>query len=150
MSTLTRVSLVALCVALGGSGFAISAAQSDTEDANASVSSEPEETESDALQACADSWNDYNGNRRNIASIATVAQFDNPTAYTNVGFSSVFRDRCLIRVANPSTMYAQQYVQESPTGWPIAPAWTGSANDLDGSTLQWNACMATDGTIIVL
>ncbi|MDW4902873.1 hypothetical protein ACWDMY_01380 [Streptomyces globisporus] len=53
-------------------------------------------------------------------------------------------------MANPSTMYAQQYVQEGPTGWPIAPAWTGSANDLDASTLQWNARMATDGTIVVL
>ncbi|MFC8697730.1 hypothetical protein [Streptomyces parvus] len=46
-------------------------------------------------------------------------------------------------------MHAQQYVQEGPTGWPSAPAWTGSAN-LDGSTLQWNARMATDGTIVVL
>ncbi|GAQ61421.1 MULTISPECIES: hypothetical protein [Streptomyces] len=79
-----------------------------------------------------------------------MAQAESPTAYIHVGFSSVFPDSCLITVANPSTMYAQQYVQESLTGWPIAPAWKGSANDLDGLTLQWNARMALDGTIIIL
>lgn len=141
---------MALCVALCGAGLTVSAAQSGSEEASASASGAPEETESDVIQACANSWNDHNGNRRNIASIATAAQADNPTAYIHVGFSSVFPDRCLITVANPSTMYAQQYVQEGPTGWPIAPAWTGSANDLDASTLQWNARMATDGTIVVL
>ncbi|MGW3153983.1 hypothetical protein [Streptomyces sp. NPDC001089] len=56
----------------------------------------------------------------------------------------------MITVANPSTMYAQQYVQEGGNSWSIAPAWTGSANDLDSSNLPWNARMATDGTIIVL
>jgi hypothetical protein len=32
----------------------------------------------------------------------------------------------------------------------LAPAWTGSANDLDTSNLPWNARMSEDGTIIVL
>ncbi|MFI1409436.1 hypothetical protein ACH4Y0_05820 [Streptomyces sp. NPDC020707] len=56
----------------------------------------------------------------------------------------------MITVANPATMYAQQYVQESGTSWPVAPAWTGRATDLDESNLPWNARMAEDGTIIVL
>ncbi|MFG2380541.1 hypothetical protein [Streptomyces avermitilis] len=137
-------------MALTGAGLTVSTVQSTTESASPSTTSDPETSENDALQACADSWNDHNENKGNIASIATAAQAENPTAYIHVGFSSVFPDRCLITVANPSTMYAQQYLQDGPTGWPIAPAWTGSANDLDGSTLPWNARMAQDGTIIVL
>ncbi|CAM5396504.1 hypothetical protein SCYAM73S_03548 [Streptomyces cyaneofuscatus] len=150
MSMRKRVSLVALCMALAGAGIAVSTAQGGTESASSSTTSDPETTESDAVQACADSWNNHNGNKGNIASIATAAQGENPTAYVHVGFSSVFPDRCLIAVANPSTLYAQQYLQDGPTGWPIVPAWTGSASDLDASTLQWNARMATSGTVIVL
>jgi hypothetical protein len=104
----------------------------------------------DPLQACADSWNEGNTNKASVASIATAAQAENPTAYVHVGFSSVFPDRCMITVGNPSTMYAQQYLQESGTAWPVAPAWTGSVNDLDESNLPWNARMAQDGTIIIL
>ena len=104
----------------------------------------------DALQACADSWNGGNPNKASVASLATVAQAENPTAYVHVGFSSVFPDRCLIMVANPYTMYAQQYLQGGGAEWSFAPAWTGSVNDLDDTNLPWNASMAQDGTIIVL
>ncbi|BAC73206.1 MULTISPECIES: hypothetical protein [Streptomyces] len=104
----------------------------------------------ESLQACADSWNDGNANKESVASISTAAQAENPTAYVHVGFSSVFPDKCMITVANPSTMYAQQYLQGGGGEWSLAPAWTGSVNDLDGSTLPWNARMAQDGTIIVL
>ncbi|MGA5272259.1 hypothetical protein ACPCKL_00390 [Streptomyces cellulosae] len=96
------------------------------------------------------SWNGGNTNKASVASIATAAQAENPTAYVHIGFSSVFPDRCLITVANPSTMYAQQYVQEGVSAWPIAPAWTGSVNDLDESNLPWNARMAQDGTIALV
>ncbi|WP_216586863.1 hypothetical protein [Streptomyces brasiliscabiei] len=139
-----------MCVALSGAGIAVTAAQTHTEGASASVSSEPKETENDALQACADSWNDGNQNKSNVASISTAAQAENPTAYVHVGFNSAFPDRCMITVANPSTMYAQQYVQENAGAWSITPAWTGVVNDLDESVLPWNARMATDGTIIIL
>ncbi|MBZ6260685.1 hypothetical protein KVH22_34800 [Streptomyces olivaceus] len=106
--------------------------------------------EDESLQACVSSWNGSNVNKSSVASIATAAQAENPTAYVHVGFSSVFPDRCLITVANPSTMYAQQYVQESVSAWPIAPAWTGSVNDLDGSNLPWSARMTQGGTIALL
>ncbi|MFD5711304.1 hypothetical protein ACFWHW_13055 [Streptomyces pharetrae] len=102
------------------------------------------------LQACANSWNDGNTNKASVASVATAAQAENPSAYVHVGFSSVFPDRCLITVANPSTLYAQQYLQGGGTEWSLAPAWTGSVNDLDDSNLSWNATMAQDGTIIIL
>ncbi|MER6748036.1 hypothetical protein ACFW6C_09335 [Streptomyces fungicidicus] len=130
------------------------AAQSDGEDGSTSVSEEDKadavDPVDDGLQVCADSWNDGNTNKANVASLATVGQAENPTAYVHVGFSSVFPDRCLITVANPSTMYAQQYLQEGGTEWSFAPSWTGSVNDLDASILPWNARMAQDGTIIVL
>ncbi|WDV51929.1 hypothetical protein PV963_16880 [Streptomyces coeruleorubidus] len=41
------------------------------------------------------------------------------------------------------------FVKEATTE-PVAPAWTGSVNDLDESNLPWNARMAQDGTIIIL
>ena len=105
----------------------------------------------EALQACADSWNSGNPNKENVASISTAAQqSENPEAYVNVAFSEVFPDRCMITVANPSTMYAQQYVQESEEGWSMIPAWTGSVNQLDSSNLPWNGRMAKSGTIIIL
>ncbi|MFE6627328.1 hypothetical protein ACFVNB_08790 [Streptomyces rochei] len=104
----------------------------------------------ESIKACVNSWNGGNVNKANVASIATAAQAENPTAYVHVGFSSVFPDRCLITVANPSTMYAQQYVQEGGAGWSITPAWTGTVNDLDASNLPWNAKMTKDGLITAL
>lgn len=150
MSVRKRVAAVALCVAAVATGVGIYAAQHDEGRDSAPVASGPEDSAIDAFQACANSWNDGNSNKRNVASISTAVQAENPTGYVHVGFSSVFPDRCMITVANPSTMYAQQYVQENGGAWSIAPAWTGSVNDLDGSVLPWNARMATDGTIIIL
>ncbi|MFE7029426.1 hypothetical protein ACFU9Y_03885 [Streptomyces sp. NPDC057621] len=56
----------------------------------------------------------------------------------------------MMTVANPATLVAQQYVQEGGASWPVTPAWTGRATDLDESNLPWNARMTPDGTIIVL
>ncbi|AMW13297.1 hypothetical protein A4E84_29670 [Streptomyces qaidamensis] len=154
MSGRKKLAAIALCVAAAGAVGGAIAAQSGGEDASASVSEDGKadvvESAEEPLQACAESWNDGNTNKANVASMATAAQAENPTAYVHVGFSSVFPDRCLITVANPSTMYAQQYLQGGGTEWSLAPAWTGSVNDLDGSNLPWNAKMAKDGTIIVL
>ncbi|MFE2433359.1 hypothetical protein [Streptomyces sp. NPDC059409] len=146
-----KVLALALGVVAVGAVGGVIAAQSDGGDAPTSVSGDDKaevvDPEDESLQACVSSWNGSNTNKASVASIATAAQAENPTAYVHVGFSSVFPDRCLITVANPSTMYAQQYVQESESAWPIAPAWTGSVNDLDGSNLPWNAKMTKDGTI---
>lgn len=80
--------------------------------------------------------------------MATTAQAgDNPTAYVNVGYSSTFPDRCMITVANPSTMFAQQYLQDNGDSWGLAPAWTGSASQLDESATDWNAKMDKTGNI---
>ncbi|MBL1104963.1 hypothetical protein JK361_10215 [Streptomyces sp. 5-8] len=154
MSPRKKAAAIALGVVAAGAVGSLVAVQAGSEGTAASASGDGKVdvmgSESESLQACADSWNDGNANKSNVASIATAAQDESPTAYVHVGFSSVFPDRCLITVANPSTMYAQQYVQEGGAAWPIAPAWTGSVNDLDGSNLPWNAKMANDGTIIVL
>ncbi|WP_432043769.1 hypothetical protein [Streptomyces cadmiisoli] len=145
--------MLILCVAAVGAGGGVIAAHSKGEEAPVSAS---EDTAVDAvdpvdesLQVCADSWNDGNMNKQSVASISMAAQTENPTAYVHVGFSSVFPDRCMITVANPSTLFAQQYLQEGGASWSIAPAWTGSVNDLDESNLQWNARMTQDGTITV-
>ncbi|MER6112450.1 hypothetical protein [Streptomyces hirsutus] len=149
-----KVLALALCVAAAGAVGGVVAAQSGGEDPSASVSDDGQadvvDPVDDSLQACADSWNDGNANKGSVASISTAAQAENPTAYVRVGFSSVFPDRCMVTVANPSTMYAQQYIQEGGTAWPVAPAWNGSVNDLDASNLPWNARMTQDGTIIIL
>jgi hypothetical protein len=155
MSVRKKVVALALGVVAVGAVGGVIAAQSSGADVSASASDDAnaddaEDSVDESLQVCADSWNDGNTNKVSVASIATAAQAENPTAYVHVGFSSVFPDRCMITVANPSTMYAQQYVQESGTAWPVAPAWTGSVNDLDESNLPWNARMAQDGTIIIL
>ncbi|MFD0210792.1 hypothetical protein ACFVH9_17065 [Streptomyces hirsutus] len=154
MSARKKLAAIALCVAAAGAVGGVIAAQSGGEDASASASDDGKadvvDSVDEPLQVCADSWNDGNTNKGSVASMATAAQAENPTAYVHVGFSSVFPDRCMITVANPSTMYAQQYVQGGGTDWPIAPAWTGSVNDLDESNLPWNGRMTQDGTIIVL
>ncbi|MFJ3665094.1 hypothetical protein ACIPSE_01420 [Streptomyces sp. NPDC090106] len=150
MSTRKKVAVVALAAVLVGAAVWIGAAQSVDVEVQNSASAEPEVTVDDGLQACADSWNDNNSNKTSVASITTAAQAENPTAYVHVGFSSAFPDRCMITVGNPSTLYAQQYLQGGGSEWPVAPAWTGSVNALDSSNLPWNARMATDGTIIVL
>ena len=56
----------------------------------------------------------------------------------------------MVTVANPSTFYAQQYLQESGNGWSMVPAWTGSVDQLDSSNLPWNANMSKDGFILIL
>ncbi|MBQ0968483.1 hypothetical protein KBY91_34290 [Streptomyces sp. RK23] len=149
-----KVLALALGVVAVGAVGGVIAAQSDGGDAPTSVSGDDKaevvDPEDEALQECVSSWNGSNTNKASVASIATAAQAENPTAYVHIGFSSVFPDRCLITVANPSTMYAQQYVQEGVSAWPIAPAWTGSVNDLDESNLPWNARMAQDGTIALV
>ncbi|GDY74131.1 hypothetical protein SAVCW2_23960 [Streptomyces avermitilis] len=154
LSARKRVVALALCVVAAGAVGGVIAAQSDGGGATASASDDGKadvvDSPDESLQACADSWNDGNANKESVASISTAAQAENPTAYVHVGFSSVFPDKCMITVANPSTMYAQQYLQGGGGEWSLAPAWTGSVNDLDGSTLPWNARMAQDGTIIVL
>ncbi|WP_406468074.1 hypothetical protein OH738_10895 [Streptomyces hirsutus] len=154
LSVRKRAVALALGVVAAGAVGGVIAAQSDEEDASTSASEDDKADVADSveepLQACADSWNDGNENKGSVASMATAAQAENPTAYVRVGFSSVFPDRCMITVANPSTMYAQQYLQEGGTAWSVVPSWTGSVNDLDASNLPWNARMAQDGTIIVL
>lgn len=121
MSGRKKLAAGALCVAAAGAVGGAVAAQSGEE---GDLASAPEDTETDlvdpvddALQACADSWNGDNPNKASVASLATVAQAENPTSYVHVGFSSVFPDRCLITVANPSTMYAQQYLQGGGAEW---------------------------------
>ncbi|MFI6606829.1 hypothetical protein [Streptomyces sp. NPDC050507] len=104
----------------------------------------------EAVQGCADSWNENNPHKGNVASIATAAQQSGtPTAYVNVGFSDLFPDRCMVTVANPSTLYAQQYLQDPGNGWSGVPAWTGTASQIDSSNLPWNGRMAQDGTVII-
>ncbi|MFJ4517437.1 hypothetical protein [Streptomyces sp. NPDC088816] len=154
MSVRKKVASIALCVVIAGAVGGVIAAQSGGERVSASGSEDGKadgvDSVDESLQACANSWNNGNANKASVASISTAAQAENPTAYVHVGFSSVFPDRCLITVGDPSTMYAQQYLQGGGTDWPILPAWTGSVNDLADSNLPWNAKMAKDGTIIVL
>lgn len=144
-----------LCIAAVSAVAGVVALQSNEGDVAPSVADDSGEegagTVDEAIQGCVDSWNDGNRNKGSVASIATAAQqTENPTAYVNVGSSAVFPDRCMITVANSSTLYAQQYLQDTGDGWSIAPAWTGTVNDLDSSNLPWNARMAQDGTIIIL
>jgi hypothetical protein len=65
------------------------AAQSGGEDASASVFEDGKadvvESAEEPLQACAESWNDGNTNKANVASMATAAQAENPTAYVPSG-----------------------------------------------------------------
>ncbi|MFE0451576.1 hypothetical protein ACFW2D_09845 [Streptomyces sp. NPDC058914] len=146
--------MLTLCVAAVGAGGGVIAAQSKGEETSVSASEDAGvdavDPVDESLQACADIWNNGNTNKESVASFSMVAQTENPTAYVHVGFSELFRDRCMITVANPSTLLAQQYLQDGGASWSIAPAWTGSVNDLDESNLPWNARMAQDGTITVL
>ncbi|MFC4609703.1 hypothetical protein ACFO9E_18060 [Streptomyces maoxianensis] len=147
-----RAAVIALgvVVAAGVTGGVI-AAQGDPESAQASASDDLANTADDAVQGCADSWNEGNQNKASVASIATAAQqTENPTAYVHVGFSDLFPDRCMVTVANPSTLLAQQYLQEPGNGWSGIPAWSGSVSQIDSSNLPWNGRMAEDGTVIIL
>ncbi|GDY65651.1 hypothetical protein SAV14893_050440 [Streptomyces avermitilis] len=124
LSARKRVVALALCVVAAGAVGGVIAAQSDGGGATASASDDGKadvvDSPDESLQACADSWNDGNANKESVASISTAAQAENPTAYVHVGFSSVFPDKCMITVANPSTMYAQQYLQGAEANglWP--------------------------------
>ncbi|MFD8072136.1 hypothetical protein ACFV3E_05735 [Streptomyces sp. NPDC059718] len=155
MSSRKKIALAALCAIVAGAGGAVVNAQLSTGDTAVIAPTENGEsvadTALDALQGCADSWNDRNANKANVASITTAAQkAGSASAYVNVGFSAAFPDLCMITVANPATLYAQQYLEEPGRVWSLAPAWTGQVSQLDSSGLPWNARMAQDGTIIVL
>ncbi|MET9510739.1 hypothetical protein ABZX62_20155 [Streptomyces flavidovirens] len=155
MSARKRAAAIALCVVVAGAGVTVVAAQSSgggtSTPASDDSGSDFADTADEAGQECTDSWNESNENKASVASIATAAQqSENATAYVNVGFSEVFPDRCMITVANPSTLYAQQYLQDSGNGWSMVPAWTGSVSQIDSSNLPWNGRMAKDGTIIIL
>jgi hypothetical protein len=104
----------------------------------------PDPAAASPVEKCVISWNENNSNKASIGSMNTLGS---PTAYVNVSFSSLFPDRCLITVANPSNMYAQQYMEETGDSWSFAPSWTGSANNLDSSVTDWNGSISQDGTI---
>ncbi|MGW0854200.1 hypothetical protein [Streptomyces sp. NPDC002690] len=143
-----------VCVAILSAGVTVGAVQARNE--TASAASDDSEGDlaneaDEAVQGCADSWNERNPNKGSVASIATAAQQTaDATAYVNVGFSEIFPDRCMITVANPSTLYAQQYLQESGNEWSMIPAWTGMVSQIPSSVRQWNARMAQSGVIIVM
>ncbi|MFD8685389.1 hypothetical protein [Streptomyces sp. NPDC059651] len=146
-----RAAVVALgIVVAAGAYVAFSAAQSDQEDVQASTSEDLSNGADEAVQGCADSWNENNPHKENVASIATAAQQSGtPTAYVNVGFSDLFPDRCMVTVANPSTLYAQQYLQDPGNGWSGIPAWTGMASQINSSNLPWNGRMGQYGIVII-
>lgn len=136
-------------VAAGAYG-AFSAAQGDQDGVQAATSDNLANTAEDPAQGCADSWNENNPHKGNVASIATAAQQSgSPSAYVNVGFSDLFPDRCMVTIAHPSTLYAQQYLQDPGNSWSGIPAWTGSVNQIDSSNLPWNGRMAQDGTVVI-
>ncbi|MFD9920675.1 hypothetical protein ACFWXR_14475 [[Kitasatospora] papulosa] len=136
-------------VAAGAYG-AFSAVQGDREGVQDVASDDLANTAEDPAQGCAVSWNEGNENKGNVASIATAAQQSgSPTAYVNVGLSDLFPDRCMVTVANPSTLYAQQYLQDPGNGWSMIPAWSGSVSQIDSSNLPWNGRMTQDGTVII-
>ncbi|WP_405459662.1 hypothetical protein OG786_20845 [Streptomyces sp. NBC_00101] len=155
MSTRRRIGAIVLCTALvGGACVAVAAVQGHSEVASSTSDDsggDLADTADDAVQGCANSWNERNQNKGNVASIATAAQqSEDPTAYVSVGFSDLFPDRCMITIANPSTLYAQQYLQEAGSAWSMIPAWTGMANQIDSSLLPWNGRMTKSGVIIIL
>ncbi|MEU4983622.1 hypothetical protein [Streptomyces sp. NPDC021969] len=143
------IAIVTGVLLAGGAVFAVTQlAGSDEADDPPAVANDSK-AGPDPRQSCVDSWNERNTHRASIGQIATAAQTAaNPTAYVNVGYNSTFPDRCMITVANASTMFAQQYVQDSGDSWGFAPAWTGSASELDASVIAWNASMDKDGTIV--
>jgi hypothetical protein len=132
----------AIFVAVNNQHGSDNAASDD--DSNASAQSP------DPTADCVASWNTSNTNKASVAAIDTAAQSGaDPTAYVNVGFSTLFPDRCLITIANPSTMYAQQYLQDTGGRWSALPSWTGTANQLDASNTSWNARMHNNGIILL-
>ncbi|MGW3764265.1 hypothetical protein [Streptomyces sp. NPDC005131] len=149
---LVIAAIVVAVLAAGGVGFAItrqSDGGNDSSEDSASTSGVPAD-QPDPLGSCIASWNKNNTNKANVGSVQTAAQTSSkPTAYVNVGASDMFPDRCMITVANPSTMIAEQFVQDGGSGWGVAPAWFGQASQLDESVIDWNASMAQDGTITV-
>jgi hypothetical protein len=85
LSARQRGVALALCIVAVGVVGGVIAAQSDGEGASASASDDGKadlvDSVDEPLQACADSWNDGNENKANVASIATVAQAENPTVH---------------------------------------------------------------------
>lgn len=127
---------------------AVIAANAGTSDDNTSSDAVPADTQNDTLTQCVTSWNTANENKVTIAGIALAGQnTPDPHADVHVDLSSLFPDKCLITVANSATLTAQQYLQESGGTWGFAPAWTGSATQLDSSVTAWNAEMSQDGNI---
>ncbi|WP_328626066.1 hypothetical protein OHA88_16215 [Streptomyces sp. NBC_00353] len=149
---LAIAAIVVAVLAAGGVGFAIthqSDGGNDSSEDNADGSGVPA-NQPDLLGTCIASWNKNNMNKAGVGSVQTAAQTSaKPTAYVHVGANEMFPDRCMITVANPSTMIAEQFVQDGGSGWGVAPAWYGSASQLDESVIDWNASMAQDGTITV-
>jgi hypothetical protein len=142
------IAVIAGIVVAGGAVFAVTQTTGEDPDDTDTAVSNDSKNEPDPHQSCVDSWNRNNTNKTSIGGIATSAQAGgNPTAYVSVGYSSMFPDRCMMTVANPSTMFAQQYVQDNGDSWGFVPAWTGSASQLDESLTDWNAKMDHAGII---
>ncbi|MGW1799193.1 hypothetical protein ACWCQN_25290 [Streptomyces sp. NPDC001984] len=149
------IAAIVCAVIAGGITYAVNTRGGDASaDTTADTSSDtPASTEDPAFKAqqqCAVSWNLHNPDRTNVGSLITSAQSsDTPTGYANVGFSTMFPDRCMITMANPATMIAMQYIQDGPDSWSGIPAWTGTVSGLDPSTTDWNARVITDGIVVM-
>lgn len=141
-----RLAIVGAVIASGtAAGIALTVSHDDTGTDDSPTTSQ---AASDPHKKCVTSWNTDNPGKETVAGLGTVGtQSDNATAYVNVSFSKLFPDRCLITVANPTTMTAQQYVQEATGTWTAFPAWSGSANQLDDTVTAWNAEMSKSGVI---
>jgi hypothetical protein len=145
--TRTRIGLLLLGVIATAAALSVAVSTADNDTGHAARPDNSPDTPS-PLQTCITSWNRNNASKETVGRLATVAaRSNNPTAYTTVGFSDLFPDRCMITVANTTTMTAQQYVQESGGTWTAFPAWSGAVNQLDSSVTDWNAEMSQTGTI---
>ncbi|MFB7311680.1 hypothetical protein [Streptomyces sp. NPDC056192] len=150
---LVIAAIVVAVLAAGGVGLAMthqSDGGNDSSEDNASTSGVPADQPQPEL-ACIASWNKYNEEKASVGLMETSGMTSpKPSAYVNASYSATFPDLCMITVANPANMIAQQYVEDSKNTWGFAPAWTGAAGQLDQDLAEWNAKMAPDGTITVI
>jgi hypothetical protein len=99
------------------------------------------------VAACIDSWNNNNENK--LTDAATVLAGQNtpdPHAYVSVGPAATFPDKCLITIANSTTQFVVQYLEQDGNTWTY-PAGSGSVSDLPASVTNWNAQIGQDGDI---
>ncbi|MFF8946032.1 hypothetical protein ACF1A5_27965 [Streptomyces sp. NPDC014864] len=143
---------MALVLAVAGVAAAVRAATTETDGTDTSGTTATDSADStddyaQALQACAVSWNLHSPIKESAGEVATTLQKPDATGYATVGFNASFPDRCMVTVANPQIMSAEQYIQDGRDSWPYAVSWYGSVDQVDPSLLPWNATINHEGIV---